>query len=113
MVFLELSGETVTELTAKKALWSWWMNPVSKSSMRLTEAGSEFLTNDLKLASYKYTINKECDRTHKVLLQLDKHLSVPFFLGPRRSIIFYGEKDAIMLGMMDSNLNAYLDNLSQ
>ena len=81
--------------------------------MRLTESGFIFLGDILQLESYSYKLKKEFERTPRVLLMLDKHLTSPFYLKNTQSITFFGEKDAIMLAMMSNDLVAYLENFTR
>ena len=48
----------------------------------------------------------------KIYLQLDKLITTPFYLQRRDTIVFFGERDLIMLQLMGGDLDQYLENLS-
>ena len=113
VLFLEQDGLATDPATIKKHIWLWWYNPVSSSSLRLTCTGHEFLYSKLKLAHYDYKLKKDLLNTAKVYIWLDKYLTVPYYLPNRSNIVFYGEKDAMMLGLHGGDLESYLENFTK
>lgn len=98
----------------KKYHWSWWQNPISKTSLRLTKAGHDCLVNFLQLESYSVRIKSEqLGKNLKIFLLLDRHISTPFYIKRIDTIVFFGERDLIMLQLMDGNLDQYLENFEQ
>lgn len=113
ILFLEHVGLATDPATVKEYLWAWWHNPISSTSLRLSATGEEFAKTTMGLTSYKYKLKKDLLNTAKVYLWLDKYLTVPYFLPNRGNIVFYGEKDAIMLAMHGGDLAQYLENFTK
>jgi hypothetical protein len=44
---------------------------------------------------------------------LEKHFTSPYYISGPKSIYVFSEQDSIMLALHGSNLQQYLDNLSQ
>ena len=95
----------------KHYLWSWWQNPISKTSLRLTKAGHDCLINFLKLESHSMRI-KSIGKSAKIYMLLDRHLTTPFYIQRSDTIVFFGERDLIMLQLMNGDLEHYLENLN-
>tara|TARA_B110000971_G_C19766659_1_gene388964 strand:+ start:317 stop:673 length:357 start_codon:yes stop_codon:yes gene_type:complete len=97
----------------KKYLWAWWQNPISKTSLRLTKSGHDCLVNFVKLESHSVRVKSEqLGKNLKIFLLLDKLITTPFYIPRRDTIVFFGERDLIMLQLMGGDLDQYLDNLS-
>jgi len=111
-IFLKEAGISYTEDELEKYVWRWWINPVSKTSLRLSNAGFDFLTQQVHLECYTYKLHKDYRTTSKALLQMGKYLTTPFYLY-RQTITFFGERDAIMLALSGNNLAQYLDNFTR
>ena len=107
---LSQTSESTDDSNVKSHYWSWWTNPISKTSLRLTEYGYTFLVDEVQLTDYQQKLSKDFILTMKVLLKLDKLMQAPFFLD-RKSIYMFGESDALMLTLMDGDLSQYLVNL--
>lgn len=110
-IFMKEVGLGDDPAKQKLYLWTWWANPQSKTSLRLSPAGFKFLTDVLNLESYSYS-PPPFYNTIKISLQLDKYMSVPFYMPKTKNITLFGERDAIMLTLMDGDLVNYLENLS-
>ena len=93
----------------KRYLWSWWQNPISKTSLRLTKAGHDCLVNFVKLESHSMKI-KSIGKSAKIYMLLDRHLTTPFYIPRVDTIVFFGERDLIMLQLMGGDLEQYLEN---
>ena len=112
-LFLTQAGFSTTEQAIKEHLRTWWYSPYSPNSLRLTSKGSKFLRFVLNLESYSYKIKKGTKLTGHLTIQMSKHLSSPFYLPDRNTIVFYGQQDAAMIAMMDGDLAQYLENFSR
>jgi hypothetical protein len=112
-LFLEQAGLDASEDSIKEHLVQWWMFPFSPVGLRLTREGSTFLYSDLKLQNYKYKIKPDTVKSLKLYLRMNKFLSSPFYLQANDTIIFYGESDAIMMGMMSGDIAQYLENFTR
>lgn len=112
-LFLEQAGMPNDDENVKKYLWAWWTNPISKTSLRLTEFGAAFLIKKLDVERYEYKLTDENGpMPSKLLILMDKYITVPFWLGQRKKIIFFGEQDAIMLALHGNNLSSYLSSFT-
>ena len=61
----------------KQYLWSWWQNPISKTSLRLTKAGHDCLVNFVKLESHSMKVrSNQLGRSLKIFLLLDRLIVV-------------------------------------
>ncbi len=112
-LFLEQASMDASEESVKVALVMWWMFPFSPIGLRLTLQGSSFLSSILGLQNYKYKIKPDTVKTLKLYLRMNKFLSSPFYLQTNDTIIFYGESDAIMMGMMSGDIAQYLENFTR
>jgi hypothetical protein len=110
-LFLQEAGLDTSDESVKAHKWQWWMNPISSTSLRLTQTGAEFLSSGLQLQSYTYKLNKEWRATSKLILALERHMTVPFYFPTKKTIIFFAERDAMMLALYGNDLEAYLINL--
>lgn len=108
-LFLKEANIECTQDTIKLWLWKWWYNPISLTSYRLTKDGHYFLKDTLKLANYRLKLTCDIKSTTKNFLLLDKHLTSPFFIENKSTIVFYGEKDSIMVVLNGYNLQQYLE----
>ncbi len=50
--------------------------------------------------------------SNRMLLQLDRLMTAPYYISGRKQIQLFGEADAIMLQLHGSNLAQYLENLA-
>lgn len=113
MTRIFISEANLSPSDFKSYLWSWWQNPISKTSVRLTHAGFVFLTKTLDIEHHKMTIKSDqLGKNLKILSLLDKHITTPFYLPRRDRIVFFGSNDLIMLQLMDGNLDQYLENFT-
>jgi hypothetical protein len=112
-LFLEQAGMDASEDSVKEHLVQWWMFPFSPIGLRLTKEGSTFLYSDLKLQNYKYKIKADTVKTLRLYLRMNKYLSSPFYLQTNDTIIFYGETDAVMMGIMGGDIAQYLENFTR
>jgi len=117
-LFLEQAGLDASERSVNANKLLMWATPYSPIGLQLTYFGHTFLKSQLKLQQYTFTIKEDFQRNLKVILQMNKYLTGPFYL-PRyedaktRTIIMYGEQDAFMMGMMSGDLAQYLDNYTR
>lgn len=96
----------------KQYLWSWWQNPISKTSLRLTKSGHDCLVNFVKLESHSMKVrSNQLGRSLKIFLLLDRLITTPFYIPRKDTIVFFGERDLIMLQLMGGDLDQYLENL--
>jgi hypothetical protein len=87
-----------------------WYNPINKTSLRLTRlAWSVLIDRDIKF--YRFDLEKTI--LPKVLLQLERCFTEPYYIQSTTRIHLMSDRDAMMLTLHANNLEQYLDNLSQ
>lgn len=87
-----------------------WQNPLNPDSLRLTSQAYSVLTKYESNQTYPFKL--EVAMSNKMLLQLDKLMTAPYYIGSRKQIQLFGEADAIMLQLHGGNLAQYLENLA-
>ena len=106
----------LNDVTEEEALSQWWRNTRIDSGLRLTEFG--FNTFTTKLFIKRYTISLEQSIKHiksnpRVLLDLDRHLTCPYWFPPRKqAIILFGENEANMVSLYNGDIMLYMKNTS-
>lgn len=83
------------------------MNP---DSLRLTTEAYSVLTKYENHPTYPFKFDS--GMTNRMLLQLDRLMTAPYYIGSRKQIQLLGEADAIMLSLHSNNLAQYLENLA-
>lgn len=87
-----------------------WHNTLNPDSLRLTPESYSVLTKYENNKNYPFKL--EIPMTNLMLLQLDRLMTAPYYIGSRKQIQLFGEADAIMLQLHGSNLAQYLENLA-
>ena len=87
-----------------------WQNPLNPDSLRLTSQAYSVLTKYENKTNYPFKF--EVAMTNLMLLQLDRLMTEPYYIGSRKQIQLFGEADAIMLQLHGNNLAQYLENLA-
>jgi hypothetical protein len=77
--------------------------------MRLSKIGATWLTKKTKFVMH--TVELDRPITPKVLLQLERLLTEPYYIQSLTEIWLHSEQDTIMLRLNAGNLSSYLDNL--
>ena len=89
--------------------YQWFFNPTKPSSMRLSKVGATWLQKKTNFSFHTVALDKGI--TPKILLQLERLLTEPYFIKDTKELWVHSETDAIMLALHAGNLGAYLDNL--
>jgi hypothetical protein len=87
-----------------------WQNPLNPNSLRLTTEAYSVLVKYENKRTYPFKL--EVAMSNRLLLQLDRLMTEPYYIGSRKQIQLLGEADAIMLHLHGSNLAQYLENLA-
>jgi hypothetical protein len=87
-----------------------WQNPTNPDSLRLTTEAYSVLTKYENQTTYPFKFKESM--TNRMLLQLDRLMTAPYYIGSRKQIQLLGEADAIMLSLHGNDLARYLDNLA-
>ena len=90
---------------------SWWHNPLNPDSLRLTRPAFNMLNKNKEIKNWHFKLPTEL--VNRSYIQLEKHFKSPYYISGPKSIYVFDERDSIMLALHGSNLQQYLDNLSQ
>ena len=90
---------------------SWWHNPLNPDSLRLTRPAFNMLNKTKEIKNWHFKLPTEL--VNRSYIQLEKHFKSPYYIPGPKSIYVFDERDSIMLALHGSNLQQYLDNLSQ
>jgi hypothetical protein len=91
--------------------YQWFFNPTKTSSMRLSRVGAIWLTKKTNFKLHIIKLDKQI--TPKMLLQLERLLTEPYYIKDLSELWVHSETDTIMLTLHAGNLAAYLDNLQE
>lgn len=91
--------------------YQWFYNPTKPSSMRLSKIGAIWLSKKTVFPFHIIKLDKQI--TPKVLLQLERLLTEPYYISSLLELWVHSEQDAIMLNLHAGNLSSYLDNLQE
>ena len=103
-----MSALGIPESEYKTYLWNWWQNPISATSMRLTEPGFRVLKDQLQVEHCAMKVESSLGKNLKVLLQLDRLITSPFFIQHRSRVVFFGSSDIVMMELIGGDLDQYL-----
>jgi len=110
-LFLDQASLPSDPKSTKQYRLLWWVAPFSPYGLKLTTEGHVFLDNVLKLEKYSCSIKAGTPNTLKIMSQMNKYLSSPFYIRGN-TIFFYGETDAIMLALHAGDIAQYLENFA-
>lgn len=85
-----------------------WVNPLNKSSMRLSVLAYKSLK---KLKFQQFTHKFDEWITPAIMLELDRLFKYPFYISSYKSIEVFAEEDTLMLTLNNNNLQNYLKAL--
>ena len=107
-VFLQQAGQAVSDANLKIAKSAWWMNNRSNSqhSLRLTDAGLEFLKSNLDLETYEIPFPASLDLKPQIIIYLDRFMDSPYYL-TNRSITVLSERKAFELHLFAGDVQKY------
>lgn len=81
---------------------TWWWHP-TKTDLRLSYAGHEYLKNTLKL--FCYHIIAPNPLTNRQLVKLVNYCQGPFFIKGSREIFLYSQADSVFLVLNNNNID--------
>ena len=107
-VFLKQKGMAISDVTLKQYLSEWWQNTRAKEQggLRLTNAGFEFVRNELDLATYDVPFPKDFELTTNTIIWLDQFITCPYYLF-RNSIVVLDERKAMELHLFSGDIKKY------
>ena len=107
-IFLKTANKSIDEATVKQHISIWWQNTRSKDTggLRLTEAGYNFITEELKLQTYQVPYPKDFNFTTNVIIWMDQFIDCPYYLG-KQGIVVTNEKKAMELHLFSGDVRKY------
>ena len=107
-IFLKTANKSIDEATVKQHITIWWQNTRSKDTggLRLTEAGYNFITEELELQTYQVPYPKDFDFTTNVIRWMDQFIDCPYYLD-RQGIVVTNEKKAMELHLFSGDVRKY------
>lgn len=107
-IFLKQANLPSGEEDVKKMMFAWWKNPRQKldSGFSLTQEGYDFLSNTIKLKSYKVPFPKDFEWTTQVILFMDQYLDCPHYF-TKKEIIVFNERRACELLLFSGDIRKY------
>ena len=107
-IFLKEVDKSVNESTLQEYMPVWWQNTRNKDSggLRLTDAGIEFVTEEIELTTYDVPFPKDFKLTSNVLVWLDEFIDCPYWLGTHGMIVT-NEKKALELHLFSGDVKKY------
>ena len=107
-IFLKQAGKGVNELSVKEYLPLWWKNTRGKETggLRLTDAGFEFITQQIDLQTYEIPYPPEFELTTNTIIWMDNFIDCPYYLA-QRCIIVTNEKKAMELSLFSGDVRKY------
>ena len=78
-VFLKQKNIAISEVTLKQYMSEWWQNTRAKEQggLRLTDAGFNFVKDELDLATYDVPFSKDFELTTNTIIWLDQFITCP------------------------------------
>jgi hypothetical protein len=107
-IFLKTANKSIDEATVKQYISTWWQNTRSKDTggLRLTEAGYNFITEELELQTYQVPYPRDFDFTTNVIIWMDQFIDCPYYLD-RQGIVVTNEKKAMELHLFSGDVRKY------
>jgi hypothetical protein len=87
---------------------TWWQsNRVNKqTAFRLSDAGFEFLTNELELASYEIPFTEPIELSPQTIIFLERYIDCPYYL-TIESITVFSEKKSFELFLFSDDIRKF------
>ena len=107
-IFLKNSGKAVHVASIAEVMPLWWQNTRAKDTggLRLTEAGYNFVTEELDLQMYKVPYPKDFEFTTNVIIWMDQFIDCPYYFD-RQGIVVTNEKKAMELHLFSGDVRKY------
>lgn len=102
------------KITTDQASVTWFFNIRDNGGLRLTPEGYRILTNVLDLENWRWTFPEPKKFNKKILLEMDRKISFPFFIERKPSagigVVFFSSREASMVTLY-GDLEKWLANL--
>lgn len=104
-IFLSQWGKSTDPANVELYFRKWWKSN-RKTGFRLSDAGFEFLTDDLDLACYEVPFTESIELSPQTIIFLDRYLDCPYYL-TERSITVFSERRSFELYMFSDDIRKY------
>lgn len=98
------------QISFDQAISVWWQNIRRDGGLRLTDQGFLAFSRLAELEHYTYALPANQPFTKLMLLKLDRHSTMPYYLSPKKTISFFGSQEAMLAGLY-GDLAKYIQNL--
>jgi hypothetical protein len=107
-IFLQQWGKSTDETNVLMYSRTWWQsNRVNKqTAFRLSDAGFEFLTNELELASYEIPFTEPIELSPQTIIFLERYIDCPYYL-TIESITVFSEKKSFELFLFSDDIRKF------
>lgn len=107
-IFLQQWGKSTDETNVSMYSRTWWQsNRVNKqTAFRLSDAGFEFLTNELELASYEIPFTEPIELSPQTIIFLERYIDCPYYL-TIESITVFSEKKSFELFLFSDDIRKF------
>ena len=99
------------QISFDNAMLYWWQNLRADGGLRLTDSGVVASRDHAELECYTHELPTKQPLTKLMLLKLDRSITMPYYIGPQRTIVFFGSREAMMAALY-GDLAKYIQNLS-
>jgi hypothetical protein len=107
-IFLQQWGKSIDETNVTMYSRTWWQsNRVNKqTAFRLSDAGFEFLTTELDLASYEIPFTEPIELSPQTIIFLERYIDCPYYL-TIESITVFSEKKSFELFLFSDDIRKF------
>ena len=107
-IFLAQWGKGTDETNVKLYSRVWWQSTrVGKqNAFRLSEAGFEFLTNELELKCYEIPFTEQIELSPQTIVFLERYVDCPYFL-TSQSITVFSERKSFELMLFSDDIRRF------
>jgi hypothetical protein len=107
-IFLQQWGKSIDDANLSMYSRTWWQsNRASKqNAFRLTDAGYEFLTNELELKAYEIPFTEPIELSPQTIIFLEKYVDCPYYL-THLSITVFSEKKSFELMLFSDDIRKF------
>lgn len=107
-IFLQQWGKSTDETNVTMYSRTWWQsNRVNKqTAFRLSDAGFDFLTKELELASYEIPFTEPIELSPQTIIFLERYIDCPYYL-TIESITVFSEKKSFELFLFSDDIRKF------
>lgn len=106
-IFIKAANEALSDANVSIKLHLWWKNNrKNNNSLRLTDAGLNFIKENLDLKVFEIPFPIDLDLKANVIIYLDRFIDCPYHL-TESSISVLSEKKAMELHLFSGDVRKY------